>query len=234
MECFSLSPQPRERHNFIKREDEMNADGTRSEWDPSGDPNARRLSRVLVQLGETSAERITFDNILFALSERSFGALMILFSALNLLPLPPGSSTIFGIPLVLLSIQMLIGLENPWFPGLIRQKSMRIDTYRSFIAKLEPVLIRFEKLARPRYWLLPQIIVERVVGIVALLMSMIVILPIPLINQMPALSIILLSIGLGEQDGVWLGTGLLVAALAAGIAIGLGASVGLAALHIFG
>ena len=98
----------------------------------------------------------------------------------------------------------------------------------------EPVLTRFEKLARPRYWLVPQMLVERVVSIVALLMSLIVILPIPLINQMPALSIILLSIGLGEQDGVWLGTGLLVAALAAGIAIGLGASVGLAALHIFG
>lgn len=212
----------------------MNADGTPSDWDPSGDPNARRLSRLLVQLGETTAERISLDNILFALSERSFGALMILFSALNLLPLPPGSSTIFGIPLVLLSVQMLIGLENPWFPPFMRQKSMHIETYRTFIAKLEPVLIRFEKLARPRYWLFPQIIIERVVGIVALSMSLIVILPIPLINQMPALSIIMLSIGLGEQDGVWLGTGLLVAALAAGIAIGLGASVGLAALHIFG
>jgi hypothetical protein len=77
-------------------------------------------------------------------------------------------------------------------------------------------------------------IVERVVSIVALLMSLIVILPVPLINQLPALGIVLLAIGLGEQDGVWLGTGLLVAALAVGIAIGLGASVGLAALHIFG
>lgn len=211
----------------------MNADGTPSDWDPMGSQHTRRLSSVLVQLGETSADRISFNDILSALSERSFGALMILFSALNLLPLPPGTSTIFGIPLVLLSIQMLIGFEKPWFPAFIRQKSMRIESYRSFIAKLQPVLMRFEKLARPRYWLVPQIIVERVVSIVALLMSLIVILPIPLINQMPALSIVLLSIGLGEQDGVWLGTGLLVAALAAGIAIGLGASVGLAALHIF-
>ncbi|ATU90607.1 exopolysaccharide biosynthesis protein [Phyllobacterium zundukense] len=212
----------------------MNADGTPSDWDPTGSQHARRLSSVLVQLGETSADRISFNDILSALSERSFGALMVLFSALNLLPLPPGTSTIFGIPLVLLSIQLLMGFENPWFPAFIRQKSIRIESYRSFIARLEPLLMRFEKLARPRYWLVPQMIVERVVSIVALLMSLIVILPIPLINQMPALSIILLSIGLGEQDGVWLGTGLLVAALAAGIAIGLGASVGLAALHIFG
>jgi hypothetical protein len=212
----------------------MNADGTPPDWDPMGSQHTRRLSSVLVQLGETPADRISFNDILSALSERGFGALMILFSALNLLPLPPGTSTIFGIPLVLLSIQLLMGFEKPWFPAFIRQKSIRIESYRSFISRLEPVLTHFEKLARPRYWLVPQMLVERVVSIVALLMSLIVILPIPLINQMPALSIILLSIGLGEQDGVWLGTGLLVAALAAGIAIGLGASVGLAALHIFG
>ncbi|SDP48112.1 Uncharacterized conserved protein [Phyllobacterium sp. YR620] len=212
----------------------MNADGTPSDWDPTGSADERRLSSVLVHLGDRQADRISLEDILSALSERSFGALLILFSALNLVPLPPGTSTIFGIPLVLLSIQMLIGFENPWFPAFIRRKSMRIETYRAFIGRIQPILLRFEKLARPRYWLVPQIIVERVVSIVALAMSLIVILPFPLINQMPALSIVLLSIGLGEQDGLWLGTGLLVAALAAGIAIGLGASVGLAALHIFG
>jgi hypothetical protein len=194
----------------------------------------RRLSSVLVEIGADPTTRISFDDILDALSERSFGALMILFAALNLVPLPPGTSTIFGIPLVLLSIQMLLGFEKPWFPAFMRRKSMQVETYRRFIARLEPMLVRFEKLARPRYWFVPQMIVERVVSIVALLMSLIVILPVPLINQLPALSIVLLAIGLGEQDGVWLGTGLLVAALAAGIAIGLGASVGLAALHIFG
>ncbi|WP_271897288.1 exopolysaccharide biosynthesis protein [Candidatus Phyllobacterium onerii] len=198
------------------------------------DLDTRRLSKVLVEIGADPATRISFDDILDALSERSFGALMILFAALNLVPLPPGSSTIFGIPLVLLSIQMLLGFEKPWFPAFMRRKSMQVETYRRFIARLEPMLVRFEKLARPRYWFVPQMIVERVVSIVALLMSLIVILPVPLINQLPALGIVLLAIGLGEQDGVWLGTGLLVAALAAGIAIGLGASVGLAALHIFG
>jgi hypothetical protein len=197
-------------------------------------PDARRLSGVLVDIGASQQGRISLDDILDALSERSFGALMILFAALNLVPLPPGTSTIFGIPLVLLSIQMMLGLEQPWFPAFMRRKSMRSETYRRFIARIEPMLVRFEKLARPRYWFVPQIVVERGVSIVALLMSLIVILPVPIINQLPALSIILLSIGLGEQDGVWLGTGLLVAALAAGIAIGLGASVGLAALHIFG
>ena len=198
------------------------------------DPDTRRLSKVLVEIGADPATRISFDDILDALSERSFGALMILFAALNLVPLPPGTSTIFGIPLVLLSIQMLLDFEKPWFPAFMRRKSMQVETYRRFIARLEPMLVRFEKLARPRYWFVPQMIVERVVSIVALLMSLIVILPVPLINQLPALSIVLLAIGLGEQDGVWLGTGLLVAALATGIAIGLGASVGLAALHIFG
>ena len=129
---------------------------------------------------------------------------------------------------------MLIGLENPWFPAFLRKKSLRTETYRRFVGKLEPLLIRFERLARPRFWLLPQVVMERIVSLAALVMALIVVLPVPLINQLPALSIILLSIGLGEQDGAWLGTGFLVAALAIGFAIGLAASVGLAALHIFG
>ncbi|PSH69183.1 exopolysaccharide biosynthesis protein [Phyllobacterium brassicacearum] len=212
----------------------MNADGTSPDWDPSESGDTRRLSSVLVQLGETTAERISLDDILSALSERSFGALMILFAALNLVPLLPGTSTIFGIPLVLVSIQMLIGREEPWFPEFMRRKSISVENYRTFLEKFKPLLMRFEKLARPRYWIVPQVLIERVVSIVVLLMSLIVILPVPLINQMPALAIVLLAIGLGERDGVWLGTGLLAAALAAGIAIGLAASVGLAALHIFG
>jgi hypothetical protein len=205
----------------------MNADGKPYHWDPLGDPAERRLSSILVKIGETDADRVSFDDILSALSERSFGALLILFAALNLVPLPPGSSTIFGIPLILLSLQMLIGLENPWFPAFLRKKSLRTETYRRFVGKLEPLLIRFERLARPRYWLLPQVVMERIVSLAALVMALIVVLPVPL-------SIILLSIGLGEQDGAWLGTGFLVAALAIGFAIGLAASVGLAALHIFG
>ncbi|MBA8881583.1 exopolysaccharide biosynthesis protein [Phyllobacterium myrsinacearum] len=212
----------------------MNTGEKPYDWGPSGDPAERRLSSVLVQLGETDADRISFDDILSALSERSFGALLILFAALNLVPLPPGSSTIFGIPLILLSSQLLIGMENPWFPAFLRRKSVSTETYRRFVGKLEPLLIRFERLARPRYWPLPQSVMERIVSVVALLMSFLVVLPVPLVNQLPALSIVLLSIGLGEQDGVWLGTGLLVAALAAGFAIGLAASVGFAALHIFG
>ena len=57
----------------------MNADGTPPDWDPMGSQHTRRLSSVLVQLGETPADRISFNDILSALSERSFGALMILF-----------------------------------------------------------------------------------------------------------------------------------------------------------
>ncbi|SDO81410.1 exopolysaccharide biosynthesis protein [Phyllobacterium sp. OV277] len=212
----------------------MNAGGKPFDWDPSGNPAERRLSSVLVELGETDADRISFDDILSALSERSFGALFILFAALNLIPLPPGTSTIFGIPLILLSTQLLIGMENPWFPALLRRKFISIETYRRIVRKLEPLLARFERLAQPRYWPLPQAIMERIISIIVLLLSFLVVLPVPLVNQLPALSIVLLSIGLGEQDGVWLGTGLLVAALAVGFAIGFAASVGFAALHIFG
>ena len=60
----------------------------------------RPLSRVLVELSTTAGERVSLDELAVALADRSYGALLILFAAPNLLPLPPGASTIFGVPLI--------------------------------------------------------------------------------------------------------------------------------------
>ena len=71
-------------------------------------PAPRPLSRVIVELGQTAGARVSLQELTEALSDRSFAALIILFAAPNLLPLPPGSSTFFGIPLILIASQLLL------------------------------------------------------------------------------------------------------------------------------
>ena len=153
----------------------------------------------------------------------------MLFAAPNLLPLPPGSSTVFGIPLILIAGQLLVGRSRLWLPRWLRQRSLESRTFCRIAAGIEPFLRRLEKLARPRYWPMPRVVAERFVGFVVLLMALILIFPIPFGNWTPAVAALLVSLGLSERDGIWLGCGALVAAGSIGLAAGIVGTIGLAA-----
>jgi hypothetical protein len=58
---------------------------------------------------------------------------------------------------------------------------------------------------------------ERVIGAVCLLLSVIVLLPIPFGNTVPALAVCIFALGVLERDGVWILTGLAVTVIALSI-----------------
>jgi hypothetical protein len=192
-------------------------------------PTYRPLSQILIELAEASGERVSLGEIIDALSDRSFAPLLLLFAAPNILPLPPGSSTLFAIPLILLATQLLLGWRRPWLPRLLGDRSLDRARFKSMTTRLQPYLQRFEKLARPRYWMLPQALAERFVGLVVLVMALVLILPIPLGNSVPAWAIMFISLGLSERDGVWLAAGAITAAGALGLVLGILGTIGFAA-----
>jgi hypothetical protein len=192
-----------------------------------------RLSAVLRRLASRQVETLSLGDISRALKDRGFGALMILFCAPNLIIMPPGVSTIFGLPMMFVAIQLIIGYRKPLLPRKIRLRQIRIATFRSIIQRIEPWIMRFERVARPRLWLLPQRISERAVGSIALFMGLLLVLPIPFGNFPPALAVIVMCLGLGERDGLWTLAGILLAMLATGIVIGVLATAGVAMFSIF-
>lgn len=186
----------------------------------------RALSEVLTDLASMPGDGISLGSIATALSDRSYGALLILFSGPNLLPLPPGASTLFGLPLVIIAAQLLYGQQQVWLPRALRERAIDGRTFERIAGRLSPMLRRIEMLARPRYWPMPPVVADRVVGALALVMALLLILPIPFGNWMPALSIVLSSIGMSERDGLWLGAGLLAGAASLAIVAGvLGATM---------
>jgi hypothetical protein len=192
-----------------------------------------RLSAVLRRLASRDVEKLSLGDISRALKDRGFGALMILFCAPNLIIMPPGVSTVFGLPMMFVAVQLIIGYRKPLLPKKIRFRQIKITTFRSIVARIDPWIMRFERVARPRLWLLPQRISEQAVGSIALLMGLLLILPIPFGNFPPALAVIVMCLGLGERDGLWTGAGILLAMLATGIVIGVLATAGLAMFSIF-
>ena len=189
----------------------------------------RPLSLVFTELSQTAGDRVSVEELAAALSDRSFAALIVLFSAPNLLPLPPGSSTLFGILLVLVAGQLLIGRPRPWLPRWLRRQSLDGHSFARIATGIEPYLRRMERLVRPRYWPMSRVVAERFVGFVVLLMALILIFPIPFGNWTPALAALLVSLALSERDGLWLAGGALIAAGSIGLAIGIVGSIGLAA-----
>ncbi len=179
-----------------------------------------RLSDMLsVIANDKSRERISIADLLDAMDARAMGALILIFALPNVLPSLPGTSGILGLPLVYLSSQMMLG-RLPWLPKFIADRSLPRDSFAALIERVEPWLAWSERFLRPRLSWLVHERVERLIGGVALLLSVILILPIPFGNMLPALALCLFALGLMEHDGVWVIAGVVVSVLATSVVAG--------------
>ena len=81
------------------------------------------LSQRLVQIvHEEGADRLSFTELANRLQSRAWGGLLVIFAAINVIPLPPGASIFFAIPLIIVSAQMAFGRAIPWFPARIDRR----------------------------------------------------------------------------------------------------------------
>ena len=188
-------------------------------------PEGLSLSDMLQRLAdEGDSERISIGDLVAALGDRALGALLFIFAFPNALPALPGTSAILGAPLVFLAAQLALGLK-PWLPGFIARRSVARKDFQSLIARVRPWLQRAERMLRPRASALALPPMEYVVGLICFLLAIVVLLPIPLGNMLPALSISLLALGILERDGYWIVAGLAAAAgatvLVSGVILGL-------------
>ncbi|MEI6985262.1 MAG: exopolysaccharide biosynthesis protein [Rhodospirillaceae bacterium] len=188
----------------------------------SGDKTPRRpLSEVLVGIvQDITTPQVSVDDLLVALKDRAFGALILVFAAPNVLPTPPGTSTLLGAPLIFLTAQLALGREVPWLPRLIADRSLSRATFVVLIERLVPWISRAELLLKPRLCVLAKPPAEQLLGVVCLLLAAILILPIPLGNMLPALAICIIAFAVMERDGVASLLGLAVAAVSLSVVWG--------------
>jgi hypothetical protein len=167
----------------------------------------RRLSELFAQLARDAHGPVSIGHIRDALGNRSFAPLLVLFAAFNLLPLPPGASAVLGLPLIIVSAQMVYGTKQAWLPAALSNRSLNAETFRNMMEWIIPRLIRIERVIRPRYWPFWRKQGDRIIGILALVLAIVVTLPIPLGNWLPALATALLGLALSERDGLLLAVG---------------------------
>ena len=176
----------------------------------------RRLSDALDALAASVTEdRVDLASIDRFLGRRSIGAMLLVLALPMALPVPvPGISALFGIPLILISAQLLLGRRTAWLPVRISRRSIARADFVALIGRVLPKLRTVERLVRPRLGWMTGNLAMVPVGAVCLLLSIIIALPMPFGNVVPGIAVALVALGVIERDGLVIGLGLFVAVIA--------------------
>ncbi len=161
-------------------------------------PSSRVLQELLAQ---APADFFTLAWLTSFLRERSFG-IMLLFA--GLLGTIPVGSTIPGLMLLALVIQLIGGWSEPVFPGFISHRPLPTRHLVSVGRRAIPVLLFLERAVHPR-WPGTFDALKRGVGVLILFLTAVLLLtPVPLSNVAPAVIISLISLAYVEEDGLLL------------------------------
>lgn len=192
---------------------ETSADKVTSDQEAEAEHPAS-LSELLISLSENAGEKTTLRDIAEVLDERSFGAFLLVFSIPNLIPLPPGVTLVLGLPLVFVAWQIVAGRNKIWLPRPLANYALEKKALQKIVKRSVPWLTRMEAWVRPRNWPLINTLSERLFGIYTLFLAIIVVIPIPLGNWLPAFAIATIGLAHTEQDGNFLAVGSVIGIIA--------------------
>ena len=147
---------------------------------------------------------LTLAELKQALKGRGSAILLILLALPFCFVAIPGLSMPFGIAIGLIGASLAIGRE-PWLPRFIMHR--RLSTARSaqLLAAAIKVARQLERFVRPRFAFLhagPGMLRLIGLGIVIASLGLMLPLPIPFSNSIPAWAVVLLAIGMMEKDGL--------------------------------
>lgn len=177
------------------------------------------LSAILRGVAEREAPTISIAELTELFGGRALGALLLVFGLVCTLPFPPGGTTLFGAPLVLLAPQLIFGRRAPWLPAGVRARTLSTAHLAAGLPKVLVWLERVEAVSRPRFHLLFGAVGERLIGLVCFVLALVLILPIPGGNFLPGVTVSVLSLALVQRDGVLALFGYGLAALSASILV---------------
>jgi hypothetical protein len=184
-----------------------------------GRPRPARTSEVLRELAYGEGERVTFREILVGLRHRAFGFTLLIFALPCSLPMPPGIPTICGFAIVIIALNLIAVRRRLWLPSAIADKSIGRADLRRIVDRVLPHLQRLERFCRPRLPVVTEPIGKVFIGIVILVLGLLMILPIPLLGNMPpGIATVIVAIGVTERDGVVVLVGLVVSVVAIAVA----------------
>lgn len=164
--------------------------------------HAPRISEILDAIAGSKRKTVSVQDVLEAFGDRAFGALLFVFAAPVALPMPPGVSAILGAPLLFITAQLMVGRRTLWLPRALAERTMTRADFVALMGKVSPYLTWLERRLKPRFTYLYNPWLDRVTGLICLVLAIIIFLPIPFGNMLPALALSAFGLGVAERDGV--------------------------------
>ena len=158
---------------------------------------------IKILLSKLANQPIELGKILEATVERGFSLIICLLALPFLLPMPPGLSGVMGIGCSILGIQMALGRKFPWLPKQVAKLKFSRSLIQRLLKFIRCLTIWLEKIVRSRWQRIANnSSVWKINGLCIAWLSVLLMLPIPLTNPLPAIAILILAIANIESDGL--------------------------------
>jgi hypothetical protein len=191
---------------------------------------APRVSADLERWLSRDGER-TLGSLIERFGPKSFALVFVLLLGLPALPLPTGGAThVFEIVAMLIALELIAGRDEIWLPRRWRQLDVGGPRQQRFLNALIRMIRRLERVSRPRLrFPVARRLSNVVFGTLVVGLSAMAFLAPPFtgLDTLPALGVVLLSLGVLLEDGAIV----LVALFAGAAGVVLELVLGTAAIH---
>jgi hypothetical protein len=169
-----------------------------------------RLSEIFARTLDANADGVVvLGEVLDKAGDRGYGFLLILLAIPAFIPiLPPGTSGVLGALMSIVALQMLFGLKQPWFPKRWRNKVLSPKVVQALQTRGVAILRQIERVSHPRGRRLTRNgLILRLSALVVIALALVLSSPMPFMNTLPALGVLLIGVGLANHDLYFLSAG---------------------------
>jgi hypothetical protein len=165
----------------------------------------QRLSAQLLALAESEEHaELTLGGLMERLEGRVYTLLLVILALPMCQPIPlPGLSTPFGVAIALLGLRFALS-QRPWMPQRLLATKLTGNFFPAVMRGGARVLGVFEKLLHPRLvGFFEPGYVRFLAGAVICFCGLLLLLPLPIpgTNMLPALTVVLTAAAFSERDG---------------------------------
>lgn len=170
---------------------------------------AQDLEDLLGELrkaADGNGPRVSVQEIMDAVGQRSFGPLLLLAGLLGMTPVAavPGAPSVIALITLLVASQLLIGRDAFWLPKFLLKRSVRADRLQKTVRVATKPARVVDRMVKPRLEALTGPVADRMVALVCVVLALSV--PplefLPFVAFIPSAAIASFGLGLLARDGL--------------------------------
>ena len=164
----------------------------------------------------------TVGGLMDVFDEKAFALLFVLLMAVPALPLPTGGAThVFEVIVVLLALQLVVGRRELWLPERFKVRRLDGEKQEKFVNGLLKFIRRMERFSKPRMrFLFGSRVSNAVYALIVIGLTVVAFVAPPFsgLDTLPALGVVILSLGVLLEDVVLAIVGIVIGVAGALIA----------------